>query len=91
MLVAGKWPWLPAGLAGPLISRHPGNNGAYAMNPFDRVKSPHAAPTGEEDDLIDLTEVMEDGEPLELTDEGRMRRRPKWCWISATAPTAWPP
>jgi hypothetical protein len=38
------------------------------MNPFDRVKSPQPPPPGE-DDLIDLTEVMEDGEPLELTDE----------------------
>ena len=38
------------------------------MNPFDRVKSTQPSPP-EEDDLIDLTEVMEDGEPLELTDE----------------------
>ncbi len=39
------------------------------MNPFDRVKSPLQPPPGEEDDLIDLNEVMEDEEPLELTDE----------------------
>ncbi len=38
------------------------------MNPFNRVKSPQPLPPGE-DDLIDLTEAMEDGEPLELTDE----------------------
>ena len=39
------------------------------MNPLDRVKSPQQPPPGEEDDLIDLSEVMEDGEPLDLTDE----------------------
>ncbi len=39
------------------------------MNPFNRVKSPQQPPPGEEGDLIDLTEVMEDEEPLELTDE----------------------
>ena len=39
------------------------------MNPFDQVKSTFPSAVEEEGDLIELVEVMEEDEPLELTDE----------------------